>query len=655
MSVHLHTTISQKANELLEQLTKTYGTKNRVIEKALETMIRVEKVGSCDNCIIKAQAEEQNKLRDVLDLTSIRREILDELLKVALGDQTTADFLHGQRLEAQNIVELIRSSIHWKFPSNFSEFRIMIEQLGEMTRLYDITSFRELDDTIALRPRIFTRLPALTAYILVLILEGVNVPFEVRLVRNDIILKMSRKDIHALRKTDNLQMLLQRMENQIQDLKPHLFRENLVLVGPVFLKWVEKNLEGSIADLSGVLEDIRTFLRPREMSSSPRKFLEELLLAGRKMNWLSQVKIAHEEDEDVQITFQAITPSLAKISTVVFALVLATKGWKLLEHSIEYDNAVIELRFVGEGEQDVLDQLAETNLFRVVTEQFLDAVCIPRAVFNSFAAKIYESDLSKFEEIYRNMGIQIANALLILSKGDEEKIERFARIFILKNLQQAHPNAEIRFIDKRNFSIVFHQMDLIVLDSQRVLIDSMLRTLGYDVSMTTFQNLLSVKIEKLEGPQLSQLPRAAVVQMVIDAMAANSLEEALKQVKPTLDKLYPRDYPWTIRELGNRLLDMYRELGIEVDIEYFEGGFTLKYRTCPYFKLVKNNQKIWLCEFRKCAIEYILSRVSPSGKSKIKIIKSLIKNGGHPCEYAIFLTEFLANTQPRIAASHSKV
>jgi hypothetical protein len=77
-----------------------------------------------------------------------------------------------------------------------------------------------------------------------------------------------------------------------------------------------------------------------------------------------------------------------------------------------------------------------------------------------------------------------------------------------------------------------------------------------------------------------------------------------------------------------------------VNIEYFEGGFTLKYKSCPYYKLVKSQQKTWLCNLRKKTIEYVISRVTHGKKSKIKIIKSLLKNA-HPCEYAIFLTGFL--------------
>jgi hypothetical protein len=236
--------------------------------------------------------------------------------------------------------------------------------------------------------------------------------------------------------------------------------------------------------------------------------------------------------------------------------------------------------------------------------------------------------------------MRVANAIRMLAKGDPEKIQRFAQQFILKNLRQFQPNAEIRFADNHNFSIVFKQMEPVAIASQRLLVESMFKGLGYEVVTMPFQNLLNVKMTYAEKPMLAVMPRSKVVQMVGDAMAADSLEEALEQAKPTLDELFPSDYPWTIQELGQRFLDMYRELGVQVEIEYFEGGFTLKYHTCPYYKLVKNNQKTWLCTFRKKVMEYILSRASRGPKGHVKVIKSLIKNE-HPCEYAIFLTEFL--------------
>jgi hypothetical protein len=130
------------------------------------------------------------------------------------------------------------------------------------------------------------------------------------------------------------------------------------------------------------------------------------------------------------------------------------------------------------------------------------------------------------------------------------------------------------------------------------------------------------------------------MQSLIDEMTAPSCNEAFAIVEQPIDEMFPEDYPWTIREVGDRILEMYRELEIEVEIEYFEGGFTLKYRTCPYYKLVDSGQKTWLCNLRKRIIEHIISRVSHGKQARIKIIKSLLKNE-HPCEYAVFLTGFL--------------
>lgn len=47
---------------------------------------------------------------------------------------------------------------------------------------------------------------------------------------------------------------------------------------------------------------------------------------------------------------------------------------------------------------------------------------------------------------------------------------------------------------------------------------------------------------------------------------------------------------------GNRerLRDIYGKMGIGVETGYFEGDFTLKYRTCPYYKPVKKGQNAWL-------------------------------------------------------------
>ena len=642
MPVHLHTTISKKTDDLLEQLAKTYGTKSRVVEKALETMLRVEKVGSCEDCVVKARVEEQYKLREALDLMSVRRDLLERLLRVSIGDLTFDDFLEEQRNEARTVAELFKSSISWKAPASFSDFLKLMEETKNVTRLFDIASYSELDGTLIVRPKVFTRIPELVAHQLSIMLDGAEAAFDMRIMGNDIVVKMTRSDVYFLKKKEHEQQLFEQMRRKLSLIKPGLFKGNLVLVGPAFMKWAEKHLDEPVADLGMIIQDIQLVMKPQELPENPGEFVNAVLSAGAKMNWLKDFKTSEESEDALKISFQASSPSMARLAVVAFSLVLASRGWKLLSYANEYDKGSMVIKYIGESAKGLLDQLAEINLYRVVSEQFLDVIPVPREIFDSFAAKVFDGDRKRFEDIYNHMGSRIANAIRMVAKSDPEKIQQLSRDFVLKNLNQVQPDAEVRFVDDEHFTVIFKRIDPLVINSQRFLIESILRELGYEVSTTAFQNLLNFKTMMMQKPTLEPVQRSAVMQTVVDAMAACSPQEALEQAKPTLDGLFPLDYPWTIKEVGERLMDMYREMGIEVEIEYFEGGFTLKYRTCPYYKLVNKGEKTWLCDFRKKAIEYVMSRVTHGGKGRIKIIKSLEKNE-HPCEYAVFLTRFLEN------------
>jgi hypothetical protein len=282
----------------------------------------------------------------------------------------------------------------------------------------------------------------------------------------------------------------------------------------------------------------------------------------------------------------------------------------------------------------------EVSLYQTIGKQFLDVIPVPREVFSSFASKVYEINKDRFNEIYHTMGVRVSNAIRMLARNDPEKIRKLAQSFILKNTGSIQPDAEIRLVDDEHFTMIFKKIDLMVMNSQRTLIESMFKELGYEISTTVFQNLLSFKVSTVEKPVLEPVPRKKMLQSLINEMSANSADEGFAMIKDQIDEIFPEDYPWTIREAGDRIVDMYRELDVEVEIEYFEGGFTLKYKTCPYYQLVKSGQKTWLCNLRKKTIDYVLSRISHGKKGKIKIIKSLLKNE-HPCEYAIFLTGFL--------------
>jgi hypothetical protein len=641
MSVHLHTTITKKTDNIIEELTKTYGTKSRVLEQAVETFFRVERVGSCDDCIIKAKMNEQTNLREALDLTSIGRKMADDLLEVAIGDKTIQDFVAAQSAEAKNTIEILKGSTSWKSPSNFKDSVTIIEEIRNLTRLFEIASRNELENTVILRPHVFKRLPEIAAFEIAVILQGLQVPFDMKIVGEDIAVKLIRQELYSIRKKEFTETFSEQIEKRLSTSTPALFRDTLVLVGPAFMNWAEKHLEEPITDFDSFIEDVRIALGRDELPVQPKDFVRSLLSAFIKMNWFKQTKILNEADEkNLEFSFQATTPSAAKLSVVMLSFLLATRGWKLLKSSIEHTIVNLTIQLVGMEDQSLLDQVVEVSLFQTVGKQFLDVVPIPREVINSFASKMYETDKERFSEIYRNMGVRVASAIRLLAKSDTEKTKRMAKAFILKNLASVQPDAEIRFVDDQHFTVIFKKIDFLVINSQRAFIESLFKELGYEITTSVFQNLLSSKLKMLEKPVLEPVPRKKLMQTLISEMSANSCDEAFEIVREQIDEMFPEDYPWTIKEVGCRLIEMYRELGIEVEIEYFEGGFTLKYRTCPYYKLVKSGQKTWLCNLRQKTIDHVISRVLHGKKGKVKIIRSLLKNE-HPCEYAVFLKAFL--------------
>jgi hypothetical protein len=640
MSVHLHTTITRKTDEMLEELAKTYGTKSHVLEQAIETLLRVEKVGSCDDCAVRTKVKEQTNLREALDLVSIDKRTIDSLLQVAIGNKTIKDFVAEQKAEAKNAVEILKGSVAWRKPSSFKEFMMILEEIKNLTRLFDIASSNEIDNTIILRTRVFKPLPEVAAFQIATVLEGLQIPFDMRVMGEDIVVKMTREDLYLMKKKDLRESMSEQVEKRMLNSTPGLFRNTLMLVGPAFMNWAEKHLEEPISDFGSFLEDVRVATGLGELPKEPKEFVKSLLSAFINMNWFKQAKIMQETDNTLEVSFQSTTPSVTKLSVVMLSVLLATRGWKLVKFSAEQTAANVSIQYVGSGDSSLMDQIVEVSLYQTIGKQFLDAIPVPRELFNSFASKVYDSNKEKFNEIYHAMGVRVANAIRMMARDDTEKMRKLAQTYISKNAAYVQPEAEIRFVDTEHFTMIFKKIDLLAMNSQRALIESMFKELGYDVSTTVFQNLLSFRLKQLEKPVLESIPRKKMMKALIDEMSASCADEAFEMTKESIDETFPEDYPWTIREVGDRIIDMYRELDVEVEVEYFEGGFTLKYKTCPYYTLVKSGQKTWLCSLRKKTLDYIISRVSHGKKAKIKIIKTLLKNE-HPCEYAIFLTGFL--------------
>lgn len=435
VSIHLHTTLTKKTNEMLLELSKTYGSKNRVIEQALETMLRVEKVGSCEDCAIKAKMKEQINFREALDLISVGKKTADSLLEVAIGDKTMRDFLREQKEEAKNTIEILKGSVTWERPSNFKELMMLLGEIRDLTRVFEVASYSEIDNTVILRPISFTRLPEIVAFQIATILEGLQTSFEMRLMGEDIAVKMMRQEMYPLKRRELGDLLSEQIEKRLSSSIPGLFRHTLMLVGPAFMSWAEKHLEEPITDFGSFLEDLRIALGGGELPSEPKEFVNSLLVAFIKMNWFKQAKILKDvDDKTMDISFQSTTASVSRLSIVMLSVVLALRGWKLLRFSVEQTTANATIQYVGPEDPSLLDQIVEVSLYQTIGRQFLDVIPVPREVFTSFESRVYEINREKFNETYRIMGVRVSNAIRMLARNDPDKIRKLAQNFVLKNI-----------------------------------------------------------------------------------------------------------------------------------------------------------------------------------------------------------------------------
>ena len=410
MSVHFHTTITKKTDDVLEELAKTYGTKSRVLEKAIETLLRVEKVGSCDDCTVRARVAEQTNLREALDLTSIGRRTLDGLVEVGVGDKTVDELIKEQKREARNVTQILKGSVAWKSPSNFKEFMLILEEIKNLTRMFDIGSYNEIESRVILRPRAFKRVPEILALQVASILEGIGVPFDLRMMGDDIAIKMIRPELYSLRKREFDELLNEQTERRLVGVAPGLFRNTLMLVGPAFMTWAEKHLEEPVTDLGSIIEDLRIVLGADELPKEPKEFVKGLISAWVRVNWFKQAKILIGKGENtLELVFQVTTPPVARLSVAAFSVMLATRGWKLIAYSVEHTNVNMKIQYVGAEDQSILDQLAELSLFQTIGKQFLDLIPVPRQLFDSFASKTYETHKHARNESFENSSLAAAS------------------------------------------------------------------------------------------------------------------------------------------------------------------------------------------------------------------------------------------------------
>jgi len=130
---------------------------------------------------------------------------------------------------------------------------MVLEEIRNLTNMYDIPSYSEIDNIAILRPKVFKRLPVIVAFQVATILEGIGVYFDMHVMGEDIAVKMVRLEIYPY-KGKNSGVFEQQIEKELANVTLGLFKNTLMLVGPAFMNWAEKRLEEPMTDFGNLLE-----------------------------------------------------------------------------------------------------------------------------------------------------------------------------------------------------------------------------------------------------------------------------------------------------------------------------------------------------------------------------------------------------------------
>jgi len=175
--VRLHTTISKTTEEKILKLENRFGTKSKVVETAISALEKAETVGSCDDCPLK----EENSYRIILDLISMREDMLDRIMNIIFGELDFQTFFNDLRKRAKEEAFLFSQAISFKKRNDFQSMVKYLKMWEQISNHITILQIFESEHVVLMRIRSFQKIPEIVLEIIRGHLEGLEITFELDL------------------------------------------------------------------------------------------------------------------------------------------------------------------------------------------------------------------------------------------------------------------------------------------------------------------------------------------------------------------------------------------------------------------------------------------------------------------------------------------
>ena len=489
--VRLHTTISKETEEKIKKLENRFGTKSKIVETAISALEKAETVGSCDDCPLR----EDSSYRIILDLVSMREDMLDRLMNIILGETDFQVFFNDIRKRAKEEAFLFSQAISFKKRNDFQSMVNYLKMWERISNHITILQIFEHEHVILLRIRSFQKFPELVIEIIRGHLEGLDITFELDLGLDNLLkVKWISPELARIsRVTRDMDQKLNAKYNELLKKVPtHPYKKNMIPISWELIDYLTERYQNEMIPIELVnseLNYIQNIKLEEYKDGNELDIIRKLLTHYEDNNYLTFFDISSENNK-ILISIKCRTEPILNLLIQIITIIISKIFIKLKEMDFKQNSVILTFEKVKKDDPKILDVLTKEYILSDLAFDLVPKIFTPKELLQKLNTELYKKNLNTYKKIYKLTGIEIANALMIYCKKRNLSIKDIAGKWIEQFLRSGEHKITI---EDNVITIFYLTTDKTVMESHKNLIEGLFSKISKKVKIDLIENMLTVK------------------------------------------------------------------------------------------------------------------------------------------------------------------
>jgi len=490
--VRLHTTISKNVEEKIKKLENRFGTKSKVVETAISALEKAETVGSCDDCSLK----EDHSYRIVLDLISMREDMLERLINIISGELDFQTFFYGIRERAKEEAFLLSQAIAFKKRNDFQNMVKYLKMWEKLSNHVSILQVFEREHVVLMRVRSFQKIPEIVIEIIRGHLEGLEITFELDLGLDNLLkVKWVSPELARISKVtrDLDQKLNLRYIELFKKIKTHTFMKNMILISWELFSYLTEKHQNEMIPIELALNEtnyIQDLKIEKVKEPDVLGVFNKLLTYFEANNYLTLLNIS-QENKRIIVSFKCRSESILNLLIQIITVIVTKLYVKLKEIDINQTSVNLSFEKLKGNDPDILKVLESEYFLSDLTSELIPNIIAPKELLRKLNTELFNRNFNAFKGIYILMGTEIANAIALYRKKRNLRFKDIA----IKWINQFLKSEDWMISEKDNAIIIFYLLiDKPTMESHKYLIEGLFSKESAKVKVTLSENMLKIKL-----------------------------------------------------------------------------------------------------------------------------------------------------------------